>query len=525
MLVGALVVVGGVVSVRIGFAPFEQRQAVLALLTGWFVAGYGLVTWLRVPGSRTGIGLVVAGAAWFIGGFRWIDVGAIAWLATLLAQQYAAVMAHTILTFPTGHHGRRRTVGGIVAAYVAALVSPPLGPTLVAGMLLAGMVVTWFPGASDVRHLRRPAFLAATVFAIGLATAQVVPAFLQAGTNFDARLVTQVALMASAAVVSVAILRESRRASRVADLVVDLDGAPGPLARELARAFGDPTLELGFWLPEERRYVDPAGRSVILPTGRGRGTTIIERDGAPVAVLIHDPAVAIDAAIGAATARAAELAAVNARLQAEVRAQAVAVDASRRRILQASDVERRALQNRLRDRVEPALETLEAAMAETAAHPGAPDPALEGAREQLRRARLDLAGITEDLHPRVLDERGLRGAVGELAARSPFPVSMEWDAEDPPEPEVQTALYFVCCEALANVAKHADATRVIVRADRGQKHFRLEVEDDGRGGAIMGTGLLGLQDRLATVDGDLVVRPGGTGGTHLIATVPTQPAM
>lgn len=524
-LVSALVVVGGLVSVRVGFAAFDQRQAVLALLAGWFVAGCGLVTWLRVPGSRTGILLVVAGAASFVGGVRWADPTMIAWLAALLAQQYTAVMCHSILTFPTGLAGGRRSVAAISTTYVAALVSPPLGPILVAAALLAGIGVTWLSAGIDARRQRRPAVLIGVLFAIGLVSAQAIPILIPAGARFDVRLVTQVAFMISATALSAVLLRESRRAARVTDIVVDLDAARGPLTLELARAIGDPTLDLGFWLPEQRRYVDLAGRPVDLPPDANRRTTIIERDGGPVAILVHDTTVTIDEPIRAATARAAELAAVNAGLQANVRAQASAVDASRRRILQASDIERRALQDRLHERVAPTLDDLEAAIAEATTRLGTADPDLDGAKEQLRQVRLDVASITDDLHPRVLDERGLRGAIAALAARSPIPVTLEWDVEDPRGSEIQAALYYVCSEALANVAKHADATQVVVRARGDARGLHLEIEDDGRGGAKfgVGTGLQGLQDRLATVDGELVLRSRRSGGTRLIATVPTEP--
>ncbi|MGK2850157.1 MAG: sensor histidine kinase [Candidatus Limnocylindrales bacterium] len=530
ILIGALLVAWSVTSVRIGFAGFEQRQAVLTLLAGWFVAACGLLTWLQAPRGRIGPLLLVLSAAWFVGGFRWLDISAPGELASWFATMYRAVAVHAILTFPTGRTRGTRQVAVILAAYAATLLPPTPGTVVVAAILFLGLGLDINTRGLDpaARRRRRPAWIVGVGLAGALLATEVLLIVLPGSARFDARLIDQLTTMAVAACLSVPLVRETSRRARVTDLVVDLDPARGGLARELAQAIGDSTLRVGYWLPEQRRYVDPTGQVIELPLrGSGRGTTTIKRDGDPVAVLIHDPAVTIDPAIRAAMARAAQLAVANARLQVDVRAQAATVDASRRRILQASDIERRALQDRLRHQVEPTLATLEAEIAEASAIAAAADPSLERAREQLRQARLDLADMTEHLHPRALDERGLRGAIGALAARAPVPVTLEWETTDPIEPEIQAALYYVCSEALANVAKHANASRVFVRVSDREKLLRMEVEDDGRGGAAMGpgTGLLGLQDRLATVDGDLAIQSGSSGGTRLIATVPNYHRM
>ena len=145
----------------------------------------------------------------------------------------------------------------------------------------------------------------------------------------------------------------------VTDLVIDLGGRAdtGMLRDELGRALGDPSLVIGYWLPDERRYVDDAGRTVepgiTLP---GRVVTPIEDNGEPVAVLVHDDAVLDDPGLVDSVAAAARLAVSNARLQAGARERVAALAASRRRIVEAADVQRRRIVGELAEAVETRLD-------------------------------------------------------------------------------------------------------------------------------------------------------------------------
>jgi signal transduction histidine kinase len=527
ILIGVAVAFEGVVSVRIGFAPFEQRQALLALLTGWVVGGCGLLGWIRVPGSRTGPLLIIAAAAWFVGGFRWVDHDTISTVASTLTLLFAGVATHAVLTYPHGRTADRRLTVVIVAGYGTSLIAPPIGPLLIAAAMLGGLALAAPGWALDRTSRRWSALIVGLVFATALVAGQVLPVVVPDGVRFDVRVVTQVTIMLVAAGLTSALVREAGRGARVTDLVVDLDPSRGGLTRALASAIGDPTLEVGYWLPEQARYVDRSGRPVEIPGDReGRARTVIEHAGSPVAVLIHDPAVTTDPAIRAATARAAELAAVNARLQSEARSEIAAVEASRRRLLQVADEERGNLDLRLRQGIEPKLDALETAIRLALGNEGETDPAVAGAIERLKQTRRDLAGLTEHIHPRIfLDGVGLRGALEVLATRSPVPVELDWDSAEPREPDVQTAMYFVCSEALANVAKHADARRVRIQVTDRIGLLILRVEDDGRGGAGIGegTGLQGVRDRLETLGGRLSITSPPDGGTRLIATLPVEP--
>lgn len=527
ILVGALLVGWSVASVRIGFTGFDQRHAILTLLAGWAVAAFGLLTWLHIPGSRLGPLVLLTSATWFIAGVRWVDVPGVEPLAIALAGTYRGVAVHAVLTFPTGRTRGRSQVATIAAAYAASLVPQPLGAVLVAGFLVVGLTLDVRDSGSDPSgRRRRPAWIVGTALAFALLASHVLPAILPSQWRFDARIIDQLAIIAVATGLSYPLLRAASRREMVTDLVVELDPARGGLTTELARAIGDPTLDVGYWLPEQGRYGDPNGR-VIDPSAAAsddRGRTFIDRDGTPVAVLIHDPTLTTDPAIRAAIARAAALSTANMRLRTEARAQAANVQASRRRILDAVDEERRALDLRLRTDVEPRLVALERDIATALDDADDPDPDLAGALAQLGQTRRDLTSVTNDLHPRILDELGLHGALDALIARSPVAAELTWTGTEPTDPSVRTALYFACSEALTNVAKHAQATsvRVEVRCDVGR--VTLEVQDDGRGGAdpANGTGLQGLRDRVATLGGDLTIRTSAAGGTHLIGSLPTR---
>jgi signal transduction histidine kinase len=312
--------------------------------------------------------------------------------------------------------------------------------------------------------------------------------------------------------------------SPVTDLVVELGAASaGTLRDALARALGDPTLRVGYWLPAAGAYVDAAGDPVELPRrDAARAATLVERDGQPLAALVHDPAVLDDPGLVDGVAAAARLGAANARLQGEVRAQLADLAASRRRIVEAGDDERRRLELRLREGAVRRLETLALSLARV--RPRAASPSrerLDEARSQLARALADLHELAVGLHPRDLVEEGLEGALGALAARSPVPVELDVSAGRV-APEAEAAAYFLCSEALTNVAKYARASRVAIRIARIDGRLEVEIADDGVGGAdpVRGSGLSGLSDRVEALGGNLRLDTGPGRGTRLDAAIP-----
>jgi len=240
----------------------------------------------------------------------------------------------------------------------------------------------------------------------------------------------------------------------------------------------------------------------------------IDDDGRRVAVLVYDDAVLDDPALRAAVSAATRLAVSNARLRGEVRARVAEVAASRRRILDASDDQRRRLEHELQEGAGRRL----AHVAELLAGSGEP---LEEARTDLESARVELRELARGMHPATLTEDGLPAALQELAGRSPVPVEIS----APPArfaPALEAAAYFVCSESLANVAKYASASRVRIAITDGSGRLAVEVDDDGVGGAdpAHGSGLRGLGDRVETLGGRLTVDSPPHGGTRVAAELP-----
>ena len=205
------------------------------------------------------------------------------------------------------------------------------------------------------------------------------------------------------------------------------------------------------------------------------------------------------------------------RLQAEVRRQIAELRASRRRLVEAGDAQRRRLELTIRRGPERALDRA-ADLLETL--PASGSPAFTGVREELDGAREELAAFARGVHPRALTEGGLDAALRELVRHAPRPVVVDVPTGRLPTPVEETA-YFVCAEALANAGKHAHASNVAVRAHTGRDRLYVSVEDDGGGGADpLGTGLRGLADRVESLGGRLEVRSAAGFGTRVAAELP-----
>lgn len=310
----------------------------------------------------------------------------------------------------------------------------------------------------------------------------------------------------------------------VAGLVVELERTPpGSVRDALARALGDPSLELALWLPERGTYVDGAGREFALPEpGASRAVTTIGAAEAPVAALVHDPVLLERRGLLAAVGAAARLALENERLQAELRAQLVELRATQARIVSAGDEERRRLERDLHDGVQQRLLSIGLSLQLVRAEAPAAVDLVREAESELGSALEELRELAQGIHPAVLTEHGLGPALKTLATRSPVPVEIRQVPRERLPAPVEAAAYFVVSEALANAAKHAGASAVTidVRCDEGS--LVVDVEDDGRGGAHPrpGSGLAGLADRVHALSGELAIESEPGRGTHLSARVP-----
>jgi PAS domain S-box-containing protein len=204
------------------------------------------------------------------------------------------------------------------------------------------------------------------------------------------------------------------------------------------------------------------------------------------------------------------------------------VRASRARIVQAGDEARRRLERNLHDGAQQRLVavslSLRLAQSRVASDPTTAETVLETAREELSAALDELRELARGIHPAVLTDRGLAAAIEALAVRSPVPVDVQTPAEPLPQ-SVEAAAYYVVAEALANVSKYARASAVSVRVSHENGCARVEVADDGVGGAdsAQGSGLRGLADRVESLAGTLAVESPPGGGTRVSAEIPLQP--
>jgi signal transduction histidine kinase len=324
------------------------------------------------------------------------------------------------------------------------------------------------------------------------------------------------------------LLRERLARAHVGELVVHLErSSPAELRDELAVALDDPSLEVAFWLPERREFVDPAGNPVDVPEdGPGRAVTRLEQDGQPLAVLVHDPSLREEEKLVEAVAATARLSLQNARLHAEVSAQLAKVKESRSRIVAAADEERRRIERDIHDGAQQRLVALALELRSAQRKLGEDvDPELDAllasAADELQVAVDELRELAQGIHPGVLVQGGLAAALEALAGRSPVPVTVEAVQERLP-PEVEGTAYFVASEALANVVKHAGATKASIRATRVNGTLVVEVEDDGIGGTASqnGSGLRGLADRVEAQGGRLRIESAPGAGTRIVGEIP-----
>ena len=453
-----------------------------------------------------------------------------AWAAAHLVYLHRGVLVQLVLTYPSERPGSRPVRGAVTAGYAVAVITPlwrnPGATVLLAGLLVAVCARDAVRAVGRARRARLVALWAAA--GLGLVVAGTAAARLllpPEQVSGPSLLVYELALCVLAGGLLADLLVAPWQRAVVTDLVVELGEArSGTLRGELSRALGDPSLEIGYWLPDRGAYVDAGGRALSLPDpGSGRSVTVVEHDRQPVAVLLHDPAVLEDPGLLEAVTAAAQLAVSNARLQGEVQARVEELAASRRRILEARDEERRRLERRLHEGAEQRLGALAVALRRSrqSASDERTRQKIARAEDQLTRTLEELRRLAHGLHPRILSEHGLKDALAALASDFPIPVGIDVAGSQPPL-RVAVVAYFVCAEALANVAKHAAAARVTVAVTVGEERIRVEVSDDGVGGAdpARGSGLRGLTDRVETIGGTLQVESALGHGTRLAAEIP-----
>jgi signal transduction histidine kinase len=304
-------------------------------------------------------------------------------------------------------------------------------------------------------------------------------------------------------------------------------GGRGAIRDALAEALGDPSLELAYWVPDQDAYVDAEGRPrPVDSTPEGKVATTIEHEGRRIAAIVHDADLAEESDLVQAVGAAAALTLENERLDAALRAKVAELRASRARIVQAGDEQRRRLERDLHDGAQQRLMALGINLRlvrdRIEREPQEAAELVDTSLQELNEATGELRELARGIHPAVLSDRGLEAAIKGLVGRSPVPVQILETPDDRLPSSVESAVYFVVAEALTNVARYAKAHTATVSVTRRNGGVEVEVSDDGVGGADpeRGSGLRGLSDRVAALDGRLELASADGEGTILRAKIP-----
>jgi signal transduction histidine kinase len=525
--------------------------AVADLAAGLGLMLAGLLVLLEWPGRAPGLIAALAGGVWLAPDWvGWQDGPPLArTIAMVAAPLFLPLVLHLLLAFPGGSPRSalaRLAVRGVYAATGIVSVAwalfrdPHLDPhcwnnctdnsflvsaqpAIERGLEMAGILLALGLGtgivavcagrlARSTKTARRglaPVLLPGLLVG-GSAAAQTIallrtplegPQFAVFSALFQARAWSVWALAAGLAWT---VVRARLTRSAVGRVASDLGDAPAPgaLGAVLAKVTNDPGVEVAYWLPESRRFVDGSGRTVREPApGHGKAVTRIVRKGQLVAIVRHDAAAAdadrLEQAIGAA----ARLAVDNERLQAGILAQLEDLRASRTRIVEAGDAERRRLERNLHDGAQQRMLALsyDVRLARGAAA-AARDPELEAiltsAVEQAQKTASQLRDLAHGIYPAILTEAGLGLALESLAESAPLPVVVRGTPDERfPEP-VERAVYLVAAGSI-DAGLDAGTGKISIRVGRAGAH--LVVEADGAG-----TGpFTDLADRVGAIGGRL----------------------
>jgi signal transduction histidine kinase len=503
---------------------------------GWTLIACGLIASSRRPQSRIGLLTALTGFAWFLGTLAGSDVDAVATLGSALLTIHRGPLFHAIVGYPSGRVSGRVGIVVVTTCYIYAATAPLARNSVVTIIVVLMVLATTIRGhrlaAGPDRQARVTAIVAAAAVALPLGGGSL-GRLLAAGPDAERAVLWgyEAGLVLIALVFLVDLLRARWADAAVTRLVVDLgdDTEAGTLRGRLARALGDRSLAIAYWLPEANSYVDEAGAPVQLPgAGSGRAVTVIEQQGDRIAALVHDPTVLDDPGLIGAVASAARIAFSNVRLQAEVRRHVADLDASRRRIIETNDAQRRRLQQEIRLGVGQRLTEVQGHLDLALREAGSPldravSASLENAERVLYETQVELQELAAGIHPALLTEQGLGPALSSLAQRAAVPVRLVVRVDRLPA-AIETAVYFLCSETLTNVGKYARASRADVEV-RAEGHLlTVLIADDGVGGANPsgGSGLKGIADRIEALGGRLLVESPVGKGTRLVAKIPTD---
>ncbi|WP_338080034.1 sensor histidine kinase [Antrihabitans stalactiti] len=544
-----------------------SSELVVFLLVGVAYVAAGTIAWHTRPYDNTGRLLVLAGLLWQARGFGFSSNPFAFTIGSVLTVTVFAALIQVSLGFPLGRLRQpweRRFVGGIWAYYlVSAALELTVGDTgpiasqhpepinilfirdsettqqvmqaifgvcdISIGLIVAAVLIRrWRKGTSAYRAAFAPVWIATMLGTVVAVAVYVGNASTDTKANEWAPNVAYTALTFLPIAVVVGLWRY-RGARAVSEVMVEVGAAPlgEGFTSALRRALRDPSLVLWSWSPERKQFVDADGVPQALPSeGADRAVTVLERDGAPVGALVYDKSLRDQPQLIAAVRSATVVTLDNRRLQTELEAQLEEVRRSRGRIVAAGDEQRRRLERNLHDGAQQRL--VAAAILLRRAQRSKNEEQLrellaQGAVE-LDIALVELRELARGVYPPVLQERGLGAALDSLAERAPLPLEIRDGLTTRPPAAVELAAYYIAAEAVANASKHSSASLIEISLQVVNGELRVEVSDDGVGGASFepGGGLTGLLDRAAALGGRLLLKSPVGRGTTLTVTLPIK---
>jgi signal transduction histidine kinase len=550
-----------------GRTPFSVFELALFLVVGLAFVVAGVVAWGSRPTRNPGVLLCVAGWLWLASGLRRSSDPVAFTCGVTLTLMYQPPLLQLALSFPSGFLRSRAEKAGVTFFYASWLLAPVAGwaffdprlhvrvgestsrnllllwddPVLmdvvgngirtiqisVGVAIVTVLVARWRAGTAAYRSAFLPLWMAvivktaATVW-VSLAVIQV------SGSLSSEALLWQ---YPATAIVPLAVLfglwRYRFARGSLGDLMVEVGSAPvsDRLIGALRRSVHDPTLTLLRWVPDRASFVDSKGIPQSLPdASSGRASMVLERHGSPVGALIFDEALKDQPQLLAAVRSATSLSLENQQMEQQLRDQLVEVRRSRERIVTAGDSRRRQLERDLHDGAQQRLVavSMELARAKRAADLQEVQNLVGQASVELSEALDELRELARGVYPPSLREKGLGGSLTALAERSSLPVELDLKTHDRPPAHVELAAYFICAEAVTNATKYAEAAWMHICIDGDEREMRMEIVDNGIGGARPGPdgGLLGIADRAAALGGSLTIDSPDGKGTTIRAVLP-----
>ena len=321
--------------------------------------------------------------------------------------------------------------------------------------------------------------------------------------------------------------------SALARLGERIGAAPsaGTLRAAVTETVGDPSLEIAYWAPGAGGWLDASGSPVRLPDpGSERSFTEICHDGRRIAGLTHDRALLDEAGFVEAVGVYALVALENQRLLARVEASSRELRESRSRIVASADRERRRIERDLHDGAQQQLVALRIhleLMGETLeSDPARARKKLHALGDEVEHTLDSIRSLAHGVYPALLEDQGLVEALRSVASGMPIHASVRPDGSGRYTPEVESAVYFCCLEAIQNASKHAAGAKHITISLTQDERLGFEVRDDGDGfdAALSpaGAGLMNMRDRLAALGGELTVTSTPGKGTTVAGSLPVQ---